>query len=236
MLLANGLSLSGTPSNYWYNNNMQTLPLFDFDKTQARNLEATSLIGIDEAGRGPLAGPVVACACYIPDELGPSFADVNDSKKLTAAKRNELFERLTHSEVLYGVGFATAAEIDQLNILQATFLAMRRAAQKFVKIPQAVALIDGPYTAAGLEMRQQAVVDGDAKSLVIAAASIIAKVTRDRYMEELDKIYPGYNFAGHKGYGTPKHMQALKALGPCKEHRTSFAPVRNILHAPALPL
>ncbi len=215
---------------------MQTFPLFEFDKHQAMNLETTSLIGIDEAGRGPLAGPVVACACFIPDELGPSFADVNDSKKLTAAKRNEVFERLTHSEVLYGVGFATAAEIDQLNILQATFLAMRRAAQKFVNIPHAVALIDGPYTAAGLEMRQQAVVDGDAKSLVIAAASIIAKVTRDRYMEELDKIYPGYNFAGHKGYGTPKHLKALAELGPCKEHRTSFSPVRNALHHPALPL
>ena len=214
---------------------MQTSALFEFDRNQALILACGSLVGIDEAGRGPLAGPVVACACYIPDELAPSFADVNDSKKLTAPKREELFERLTHSEVLYGVGFATAAEIDQLNILQATFLAMRRAAQKFVRIPQAVALIDGPHPAAGLEMRQIPVVDGDAKSLVIAAASIIAKVTRDRYMAELDNLYPGYNFAGHKGYGTPKHLQALKELGPCKEHRLTFAPVRNLL-TPKLPL
>ena len=214
---------------------MKTSPLFAFDRNQALTLACGSLIGIDEAGRGPLAGPVVACACYIPDEVAPSFDDVNDSKKLTAVKRDELFERLTHSEVLYGIGFATAAEIDKLNILQATFLAMRRAAQKFVHIPQAVALIDGPHRAAGLEMEQYPVVDGDAKSLVIAAASIIAKVTRDRYMEELDKLYPGYNFAGHKGYGTPKHLQALRELGPCKEHRLTFAPVRNLL-APQLPL
>ncbi len=215
---------------------MQDNALFRFDKTQAQNYEASFLIGIDEAGRGPLAGPVVACACYIPDEVAPSFADVNDSKQLTARKRDQLFERLTHSEVLYGVGFATAAEIDKLNILQATFLAMRRASQKFLNIPKAVALIDGPHPVAGLSLRQQPIIDGDAKSLVIAAASIIAKVTRDRYMEQLDKLYPGYNFAGHKGYGTAKHMQALRELGPCKEHRFSFAPVHNLVAVPELPL
>ena len=215
---------------------MQDNALFCFDKKQAQNYEASLLIGIDEAGRGPLAGPVVACACYIPDEVAPSFADVNDSKKLTARKRDQLFERLTHSQVLYGVGFATAAEIDKLNILQATFLAMRRASQKFLNIPQAVALIDGPHPVAGLTLRQQPIIDGDAKSLVIAAASIIAKVTRDRYMEQLDKLYPGYNFAGHKGYGTAKHMQALRELGPCKEHRFSFAPVHKLAAVPELPL
>ncbi|MBO7191554.1 MAG: ribonuclease HII [Elusimicrobiaceae bacterium] len=215
---------------------MQDNALFCFDKKQAQNYEASLLIGIDEAGRGPLAGPVVACACYIPDEVAPSFADVNDSKKLTARKRDQLFERLTHSQVLYGVGFATAAEIDKLNILQATFLAMRRASQKFLNIPQAVALIDGPHPVAGLTLRQQPIIDGDAKSLVIAAASIIAKVTRDRYMEQLDKLYPGYNFAGHKGYGTAKHMQALRELGPCKEHRFSFSPVHKLAAVPELPL
>ena len=215
---------------------MQDNALFCFDKKQAQNYEASLLIGIDEAGRGPLAGPVVACACYIPDEVAPSFADVNDSKKLTARKRDQLFERLTHSQVLYGVGFATAAEIDKLNILQATFLAMRRASQKFLNIPQAVALIDGPHPVAGLTLRQQPIIDGDAKSLVIAAASIIAKVTRDRYMEQLDKLYPGYNFAEHKGYGTAKHMQALRELGPCKEHRFSFSPVHKLAAVPELPL
>lgn len=209
--------------------------LFNFDKHQALALETNFLLGIDEAGRGPLAGPVVACACYIPPSLTAFFQDVNDSKKLTERKRDELFDRLTHADILYGVGFATAAEIDRLNILQATFLAMRRAAQKFLNIPGAVALIDGPLPAAGLTIRQQPVVDGDAKSLVIAAASVIAKVTRDRYMATLDKLYPNYDFAGHKGYGTAKHLQALRELGPCKEHRRSFAPVRKLITPTILP-
>ncbi len=209
--------------------------LFNFDKHQALALETNFLLGIDEAGRGPLAGPVVACACYIPPSLASSFQDVNDSKKLTERKRDELFDRLTHSDILYGVGFSSAAEIDHLNILQATFLAMRRAAQKFLNTPGAVALIDGPLPAAGLTIRQQPVVDGDAKSLVIAAASVIAKVTRDRYMAALDKLYPNYGFAGHKGYGTAKHLQALRELGPCKEHRRSFAPVRKLITTTILP-
>jgi len=206
---------------------MQTL--FDFDKNQAANFESNFLIGIDEAGRGPLAGPVVACACYIPSSEASAFTQVNDSKKLSERKRNELFERLTHCDVLYGVGFASAQEIDRLNILQATFLAMRRAAQRFTAVPHAVALIDGPHAVAGLSLKQQPIIDGDAKSLAIAAASIIAKVTRDRYMATIDKLYPGYHFNLHKGYGTAKHLQALRELGPCKEHRTSFAPVRNLL-------
>lgn len=209
--------------------------LFDFDKYQAMTLETGFLLGIDEAGRGPLAGPVVACACYIPPSRAMLFQDVNDSKKLTERKRDELFERLIKADILYGVGFASAEEIDRLNILQATFLAMRRAAQKFINIPGAVALIDGPYPAAGLTIRQQPVIDGDAKSLVVAAASVIAKVTRDRYMATLDKLYPGYEFAGHKGYGTAKHMQALRELGPCKEHRRTFAPVRRLINPTILP-
>lgn len=209
--------------------------LFTFDKNQALALETSFLLGIDEAGRGPLAGPVVACACYIPPSRAALFQGVNDSKKLTERKRDELFERLTQADVLYATGFATAAEIDRLNILQATFLAMRRAAQKFLNIPNAVTLIDGPHPVAGLTLRQQPIVDGDAKSLVIAAASIIAKVTRDRYMATLDKLYPDYGFAGHKGYGTAKHMQALRELGPCPEHRRSFAPVRNLITPTILP-
>jgi len=213
---------------------MDTLSLFDFDKAQIHRLGAGFLLGIDEAGRGPLAGPVVACACHIPPCLASLLMDVNDSKKLTERKRNEIFERLQQMNIPYGVGFASAAEIDRLNILQATFLAMRRAAQRFINLPQAVALVDGPHLVAGLELRQEPVVDGDAKSLAIAAASIIAKVTRDRYMAGLDVLYPGYDFAGHKGYGTAKHMRALSRLGPCKEHRTSFAPVRKLLTPPAL--
>ena len=203
--------------------------LIQFDKKEALRLETSFLLGIDEAGRGPLAGPVVAAACFIPPSLATLFEDVNDSKKLTEK------ERLTNSGILYGIGFASAAEIDRLNILQATFLAMRRAAYKFLNMPGAVALIDGPHPAAGLTLKQCPVVDGDAKSLSIAAASIIAKVTRDRYMNLLDSLYPGYGFAGHKGYGTAKHLKALTELGPCQEHRRSFGPVARLLTPLFLP-
>lgn len=204
--------------------------LADFDLQQANELKTPFLIGIDEAGRGPLAGPVVAAACHIPPALESQFPEVNDSKKLTEKKREQLFERLTHTEgVLYGIGFASAQEIDELNILQATFLAMRRAAQPLINRPGAAALIDGPHPVARFTITQRPIIDGDAKSLVIAAASILAKVTRDRYMKKLDASYPGYGFAGHKGYGTAKHMDALRRLGPCPEHRRSFAPVRNLL-------
>ena len=204
--------------------------LMEFDKQQAIKQESNFLIGIDEAGRGPLAGPVVACACFIPPSMIQQITDVNDSKKLTEAKREEIFKRLTGGNgVLYGVGFATAQEIDELNILQATFLSMRRAAQKFLKMPDSCALIDGPYPVRGLEMKQAPIIDGDAKSLAIAAASIIAKVTRDHYMRTLDSLYPGYDFAGHKGYGTAKHLQALRQLGPCPQHRRTFGPVRKLL-------
>ena len=210
-------------------------PLQDFDKQQAIRQEANFIIGIDEAGRGPLAGPVVACACFIPPALVSEFTDVNDSKKLTEKKREQIYSRLLQAGVAYGIGYASAAEIDQLNILQATFLAMRRAAHKILKLPDSVALIDGPYPAAGLTLRQVPIIDGDAKSLAIAAASIIAKVTRDRYMNLLDKLYPGYGFAGHKGYGTAKHMQALRELGPCREHRKTFGPVHKLLPPHILP-
>lgn len=212
-------------------------PLLEFDKQQAIAQETNFLIGVDEAGRGPLAGPVVACACFIPPSIIQHFNDVNDSKKLTEHKREELFARLTNNPgVIYGVGFATALEIDQLNILQATFLAMRRAAQKFLNMPDSCALIDGPYTVPGLSLKQAPIIDGDAKSMVIAAASVIAKVTRDHYMNVLDTIYPGYGFAGHKGYGTAKHLQALRELGPCPQHRRTFGPVRKLLLENTSPL
>lgn len=205
-------------------------PLCEFDKRQVLAHGASFLVGIDEAGRGPLAGPVVACACFIPPSIIQDFNDVDDSKKLTENKREELFARLTADHgVIYGVGFATAEEIDKLNILQATFLAMRRAAQKFLQIPDCCALIDGPYSVKDLAMKQHPVIDGDAKSLAIASASIIAKVTRDHYMETIDTLYPGYGFAGHKGYGTAKHLAALRKLGPCPEHRRTFGPVRKLL-------
>ncbi len=210
-------------------------PLQDFDKKKALQLETATLFGVDEAGRGPLAGPVVASACYIGSNLYSYFEDVNDSKKLTSKKREEIFDRINKLGVLYGIGFASAEEIDRYNILQATFLAMRRACQKFYLIPGAVALVDGPHPIKDFLLRQEPVIDGDAKSLNIAAASIIAKVFRDRYMNILDKLYPGYGFAGHKGYGTPKHLAAIEKLGPCPQHRKTFGPVRQFFKPTLFP-
>lgn len=210
-------------------------PLQDFDKNTAFQYETDILIGIDEAGRGPLTGPVVACACYVPPSLSMYFSDVNDSKKISAKKREELLARMRHLGVLYGVGFASAREIDRLNILQATFLAMRRACAKFMEVPSPLVLVDGPHLVKGLNLRQIAVVDGDAKSLNIAAASIVAKVARDKYMETLDKLYPQYGFAAHKGYGTAAHLEALRKYGPCPQHRRSFGPVRAVLQPSLLP-
>lgn len=209
-----------------------TETLLEFDKRYALKYGANFIVGIDEAGRGPLAGPVVACACFIPPDMVQEFADVNDSKKLTEHKREEIFKRLQSDRVVYGLGVATAAEIDRLNILQATFLAMCRAAEKLNNLPNALALVDGPYPAAGLTMRQQAVINGDALSLSIAAASILAKVTRDHYMCGLDEKYPEYRFSEHKGYGTPQHLELLKRYGPCPEHRKTFGPVRKLLPPP----
>lgn len=204
-------------------------PLGEFDRRQAIDSDTTFIIGIDEAGRGPLAGPVVAAACFIPPSLVQNFTDVNDSKKLTEAKREVLFQRLHENGALFGLGFASAKEIDDLNILQATFLAMRRAVKRLENLPHALVLVDGPYAIPQLQLLQRPIVDGDAKSLAIAAASILAKVTRDHYMQQLESLYPGYDFAGHKGYGTAKHLEALKKLGPCPEHRRTFGPVRRLL-------
>lgn len=201
--------------------------LLDFDKKFAIQKETAILFGVDEAGRGPLAGPVVACACCVAPNQYIYFEDVNDSKKLSQKKREEIFERMNKIGVLYGVGFASAREIDRLNILQATFLAMRRAARKFYSIPSAIALVDGPHPITDFPLRQFPIIDGDAKSLAIAAASVVAKVVRDRYMDILDKMYPAYGFAAHKGYGTPKHLAAIEQCGPCPQHRMSFAPLRD---------
>ena len=204
-------------------------PLGEFDRKQALDSDTNFIIGIDEAGRGPLAGPVVAAACFIPPSLVQNFTDINDSKKLTENKREAIFKRLHDNGVLFGLGFACAKEIDELNILQATFLAMRRATIKLENLPHSLVLVDGPYTVPQLHLPQRAIVDGDAKSLAIAAASILAKVTRDHYMQVIDKLYPGYDFGTHKGYGTAKHLEALKKLGPCPEHRRTFGPVRRLL-------
>ena len=191
------------------------------------------LAGVDEAGRGPLAGPVVAAAvvferAYLEAEQHGLLRDIDDSKTLSEAQRDSAFVLLTERcPMSMGVGLADVAEIDSLNILRATHLAMARALSALPRLPE-LALVDG-LPVPGLPCPSQAIVGGDARSLIIAAASIIAKVTRDRLMRDLDRQYPVYGFAQHKGYGTWAHMQALLQHGPCPAHRRSFRPVRDAL-------
>ena len=175
--------------------------------------------GVDEAGRGPLAGPVCAAAVILPPEL--VIPGLNDSKKLTDKKRRELCSVITAEAVSYGIAFASEQEIDEINILQATFLAMERAMAQLAPPPE-LALIDGNRSKDfGLPVRT--IVKGDSLSASIAAASILAKVSRDRYVTDvLDKAYPQYQFARHKGYGTKLHYAMLDEYGPCPEHRMTF--------------
>ncbi len=187
------------------------------------------MAGVDEAGRGPLAGPVVAAAVvfdrsYLEKETGETLAGLDDSKKLSARRRAGFFDLLTSSsEVQVGIACVDEATIDALNILHATHLAMRKALADLER-PADHALVDG-RPVAGLPCGSTAVVGGDGRSLSIAAASVVAKVTRDRLMLDLDAQYPEYGFARHKGYGTREHLEALRRLGPAPCHRRSFGPV-----------
>jgi len=183
--------------------------------------------GVDEVGRGPLCGPVVTAAVIL-DPAAP-IAGLNDSKKLTEARREALFDEICEKSLAWCIARAEVAEIDQLNILQATMLAMQRAVAGLSVTPR-LALIDG-NRCPQLQVPSAAVVKGDSKVPAIAAASILAKVSRDREMRELDLLYPGYGIAGHKGYPTPEHLEALQRLGPLAIHRRSFAPVRRLLEA-----
>lgn len=177
-----------------------------------------TICGIDEAGRGPLAGPVFAAAVILPSNQ--LIEGLNDSKKLSEKKREILFDRITETAIDYSVGFATETEIDEINILQATYLAMKRAFDGLsVKVD--LALVDGNRTPP-LGIDTQTIIKGDALSANIAAASILAKVSRDRLMYEIDKIYPQYQFAKHKGYGTALHIEMLKEFGLCTIHRKTF--------------
>lgn len=176
------------------------------------------ICGVDEAGRGPLAGPVYAAAVILPPEL--VIDGLNDSKKLSDAKRRSLFPVICEKALAYGIGFATEKEIDEINILQATFLAMRRALQE-LKIRPELALIDGNRNA-DFGIPSETIIQGDGRSANIAAASVLAKVSRDREMERLDSVYPQYGFAVHKGYGTKAHYEALRQYGPCEIHRRTF--------------
>lgn len=176
------------------------------------------ICGVDEAGRGPLAGPVCAAAVILP--RGLEIEGLNDSKKLTERKRDKLFDTICSEAVSYGIAFASVEEIEQINILNAAMLAMNRSIEKLSVTPS-LALIDGNRDSA-INMLSRCVVKGDAKCADIAAASILAKVTRDRYMLEMAEKYPEYHFEKHKGYGTKLHYEALRKYGPCEIHRPSF--------------
>ena len=176
------------------------------------------ICGVDEAGRGPLAGPVCAAAVILP--RGIDIEGLNDSKKLTEKKREKLFDTICSEALSYGIAFASVDEIEQMNILNAAMLAMNRAIDR-LSVKPALALIDGNRDSA-IRMPSRCVVKGDAKCADIAAASILAKVSRDRYMLKMAEKYPEYHFEKHKGYGTKLHYEALREYGPCEIHRPSF--------------
>lgn len=176
------------------------------------------ICGVDEAGRGPLAGPVCAAAVILPRSL--DIPGLNDSKKLSEKKREELFDVICREAAAYGIAFAGVEEIEKFNILNATFLAMNRAIAKLGVMPE-LALIDGNRNT-GIEINSRCIVKGDSKCADIAAASILAKVTRDRYMYEMAEKYPQYHFDKHKGYGTKLHYEAIREFGPSPIHRMSF--------------
>ena len=185
------------------------------------------IAGIDEAGRGPLAGPVVAACCILPKDAVILY--LNDSKKVTALRREALLPEIKEKAIAYGIGIVDEKRIDEINILQADYEAMRIALQKTSAMLQAKGLADTPglllndaVTIPGVDIPQESIIKGDAKSVSIAAASILAKVTRDHLMEAYDAQYPEYGFARNKGYGTKEHIEALKRLGPCPIHRRSF--------------
>lgn len=192
----------------------------DFELEQQAKLDGYSFIcGVDEAGRGPLAGPVCAAAViFAPDT---ELDGVNDSKKLSEKKREALFDVICQKAVAYSIAFASVEEIEEYNILNATYLAMNRAIEG-LSVKADYALIDGNRVPKGIKINCQTVVKGDAKSLSIAAASILAKVTRDRLLMEYHEKYPQYNFAKHKGYGTAEHMEAIRKYGISEVHRPSF--------------
>ncbi|MGE5177153.1 MAG: ribonuclease HII [Hyphomicrobiales bacterium] len=183
------------------------------------------IAGVDEAGRGPLAGPVVAACVVLPP--GRRMAGVRDSKEMTAAEREDALERIRAVALASAIGVASVEEVDAFNIRMASLLAMRRAVMALGMSPQGL-LVDGRDTVL-CDAPCEAVVDGDAKSLSVAAASILAKVTRDAMMDEIAPTYPQYLFEQNKGYGTPEHLEALRVHGPCEIHRKSFRPVRELL-------
>lgn len=199
------------------------MPDYEFEKA-AVNSGFSCICGVDEAGRGPLAGPVCAAAVILP--AGAVIEGLDDSKKLTEKKRERLYDIIKQTAVAYSVAYGTLEEIETVNILEATYLAMNRAIEGLSVKPD-FALIDGNRVPRGIKIPCETIVKGDSKSMSVAAASVLAKVTRDRLMLEYDKKYPEYNFKKHKGYGTKEHTELIKQYGPCEIHRLSF--LKNIL-------
>lgn len=199
------------------------MPDFSYE-IQAKSNGYNFVCGVDEAGRGPLAGPVCAAAVILPDDC--VIDGLNDSKKLSEKKREMLFDIITEKALAYSIAYGTLEEIEEYNILQATYIAMNRAIEG-LNIKADFALIDGNRVPKGIKIPCETVVKGDSKSFSIAAASILAKVTRDRLMLEYDKKYPEYLFGTHKGYGTKAHYDAIKQYGVCEIHRLSF--LKNVL-------
>ncbi len=199
------------------------MPDYEFEKA-AVNSGFSCICGVDEAGRGPLAGPVCAAAVILP--AGAVIEGLDDSKKLTEKKRERLYDIIKQTAVAYSVAYGTLEEIETVNILEATYLAMNRAIDGLTVKPD-FALIDGNRVPRGIKIPCETIVKGDSKSMSVAAASVLAKVTRDRLMLEYDKKYPEYNFKKHKGYGTKEHTELIKQYGPCEIHRLSF--LKNIL-------
>lgn len=198
--------------------------MITYDIENDLRIDGFSLIcGVDEAGRGPLAGDVFAAAVILPEGYIPE--ELNDSKKLSPKKRDKLFDEIKNNAVSYAIATASVAEIEEHNILEASLLAMRRAIEKLYPKPD-FALIDGNI-ARGFDIPSKAIIDGDALCPSIAAASILAKVARDRYCLEMDALFPMYGFASHKGYGTAKHRKAIEDYGPCPLHRSLF--IRKIV-------
>ena len=185
----------------------------------------TLIAGVDEVGRGPLIGPVVACACILPVNF--YHKDIKDSKKLSEKKREEMYKIIKENAISIGLGIVSEKVIDEVNIYEATKIAMKEAIKNLNVTPEHI-LIDAMKLE--LNIPSTSIIKGDAKSESIAAASIIAKVTRDHMLDEMDKEYPMYDLKNNKGYGTKKHLEALQTYGPCKYHRVSYSPVRNALN------
>ena len=199
------------------------MPDFSYE-TDAKKNGYKYICGVDEAGRGPLAGPVCAAAVILP--VGCVIDGLNDSKKLSEKKRESVYDAIVKNAVAFSVAFGTLEEIEEYNILNATYLAMNRAIEGLSVKPD-FALIDGNRVPSGIKIPCTTIVKGDSKSASVAAASVIAKVTRDRLLSEYDKEYPQYNFKKHKGYGTKEHYEAIAKYGVCKIHRLSF--LKNVI-------